>query len=127
VLSGQARNGLGHFFPWFSPPRLRELSREARAIARLRIGDPDEEIALAGAVQGLGLIIALVLAVTGTTIYFGMAPDGAMSAAIRSVRTIHTTAAPLMWGFLAIHVAAVAVHLALRHRSILAIFRVRNA
>jgi cytochrome b561 len=45
---------------------------------------------------------------------------------LRSVRKVHTTLAPLMWGYLGIHIAAAMVHVAAGHRSILAIFRLRG-
>jgi cytochrome b561 len=127
VVLGQAAKGPGHFYPWFSGQRLRGLGAEARQLARLQIGDPETQDALAGAVQGIGLLMALVVAVTGTVIFFGMAADGAMTPAIRSVRKVHTTVGPLLWGYLAIHAGAAMLHLALGHRSILAIFRARDA
>ena len=71
-------------------------------------------------------MIATVMAIRGCAVYFGMADDGTMSATTRSIRSVHTTVALLMWGYLGVHVAATLAHLAVGHRSILAIFRLRN-
>ena len=120
-----ADKGLGYFFPWLSGERMRRLAAEVSELLRLKVDPPETNDALAGAIQGLGLVVATVLAVTGGLVYAGMAGDGAMSETTRAIRRVHTTFAPLMWGYVGIHVAAVLVHLAAGHRSILAIFRLR--
>jgi cytochrome b561 len=126
-LAGHAPKGFTHFFPWFSRERRRRLTAEARDLLRFRIAAPQTQDAVAGAIQGLGLVIASLLAITGGVIYLGMADDGTMSGTVRSIRKVHTTLAPLMWGYLGIHIAAAMAHVAVGHRSILAIFRLRNA
>lgn len=125
-LAGHVPKGPAHFFPWFSRERRGRLLVEAKELLRMRLGQPEAQDAIAGAIQGLGLVIATLLALTGGLIYFGMADDGTMSAATRSIRTAHTTLAPVMWGYLGIHIAAALAHVAAGHRSILAIFRVRG-
>lgn len=125
-VAGHAPKGLAHFFPWFSRERLARLTAEARQLLQWRLGEPEAQEAIAGAIQGLGIVIATILALTGGVIYFGMADDGTMSATTRSVRQVHTTLAPLMWGYLGIHLAAALAHVAIGHRSILAIFRLRG-
>src|SRR5579871_3281416 len=72
---GRVTEGLGHFLPWFTPARRQRLAAELRELLRLRIDDPERQNALAGAIQGLGLLIALCAAITGTAIYLGMAGD----------------------------------------------------
>jgi cytochrome b561 len=126
-VAGHAPKGLAHFFPWFSRERARRVADEARDLLRFRIAAPETQDAVAGAIQGLGLVIASALAITGGLIYVGLADDGTMSATVRSIRKVHTTLAPLMWGYLGIHVAAAMAHVAAGHRSILAIFRLRDA
>ncbi len=124
-VAGHAPKGLAHFFPWFSRERLACLKAEAGDLLRLQIGDPATQDALAGALQGLGLVVATVLAATGVAVFFGMGDDGTMAAATRTMRRLHTTFAPLMWGYVGVHVAAALVHVAAGHRAILAIFRLR--
>jgi len=125
-VAGHAPKGLAHFFPWFSRERRGRLAIEARQLLRLKLAQPEAQDAIAGAIQGLGLVVAMLLAITGTVIYFGMADDGTMSTTIRSARKVHTTLAPLIWGYVGIHIAAAMVHLGAGHRSILAIFRLRS-
>ena len=60
---------------------------------------------LAGTVQGLGLLAATLMAVTGLILFFGMAPDGSASATVSLARQIHRATAPVMWTYLAAHVA----------------------
>jgi cytochrome b561 len=126
VAFGSAYKGLAHFFPWFSRERMTRLLAEANDLARLRISEPEKQDTVAGAFQGVGLVIASLLALSGGMIFIGMADDGTMSATIRSVRKVHTTLAPVMWGYLGIHVAATLAHLVVGHRSVLAIFRPRD-
>jgi len=125
-LAGHAPKGLAHFFPWFSRERIARVAAEVKDVVRLKIGEPEAQDALAGAIQGLGLVIASLLAATGGVIWVGMADDGTMSRTLRSVKEVHETLGPLMWGYLGIHVAAAMAHVAIGHRSVLAIFGVRS-
>ena len=125
-VAARADRSPAHFFPWFSRERLGRLKAEVRDLMRMKLAEPEGQDAIAGAIQGLGLVIATLLAVTGGIIFFGMADDGTMSESIRSIRKVHTTIAPLMWGYLGIHIAAAIAHVAVGHRSILAIFRLRG-
>lgn len=97
--------GLGHFFPWFSASRLRELSRDLRAHAALfRTGELpiSADQPLAGAVHGLGLIVATILAVTGTVGYF--------FASVPYMLGIHEAMVWPMWIYLIGHAAMAIVH-----------------
>lgn len=125
-LFGQPGKGLAHFFPWFSREGRRRVADEAGELMRLRIDEPEAQDAVAGAIQGLGLVVASILAITGGWIFLGMADDGTMPATVRSIRKVHTTLAPLMWGYLGVHIGAAMLHVALGHRSVLAIFRLRD-
>jgi cytochrome b561 len=125
-LAGHAPKGLAHFFPWFSRERMGRLKAEGTELLRMNLGDPEAQDTIAGAIQGIGLVVATLLAISGGVVFFGMADDGTMSEMTRSTRKVHTTLAPLMWGYLGVHLAAALVHVAAGHRSILAIFRLRG-
>lgn len=123
---GHAHRGMGNFFPWFSRERLAGLAAEVKDMLRLRVSDPEAQSALAGAIQGLGLAVASLLAVSGTVLYFGMGEDGSMSSMVHAVKEFHGTLGPVMWGYLAIHAGAAMLHrFAFSHRSILSIFELR--
>lgn len=122
-LSGNAYKGLGHFFPWFSRQRRQALWDEARKLAKLQLGKPDDQDAVAGAIQGAGLLVGLFLAVSGCLIFLGMANDGTSSETIRWVREFHGFWGPVMWGYLGVHVCATLLHRLQGHREVLEIFR----
>jgi cytochrome b561 len=124
-VTGHAYKGIGHFFPWFSQARRKEVLDEARALLRLNVAEPEQQDSLSGAVEGIGLLIATLLAASGAVLFFGIAENGAMSRAVRAVREFHEFWGPAMWTYLCIHAGAVMLHLALGHRSILSIFRWR--
>ena len=122
-VTGNAHKGWLHFFPWFSAERVRAVFTEVGELVRFKVGDPEVQDSLAGAIQGLGLVVASLLAVTGTVVFFGMADDGSMSAAVHAVKEFHEFWGPVMWGYLVLHIGAVMLHRALGHRSVLGIFR----
>jgi len=121
--AGRAYKGIAHFFPWFSRARMQVVWAELRDILRLEIGDPEHTDDFAGAIEGIGLVVGSLLAATGAVLYFGVAPDGAMSGAVRAVREFHEFWGPVMWTYLIIHAGAAMAHVWLGHRSILEIFR----
>jgi cytochrome b561 len=121
--AGHAHKGIGHFFPWFSRSRMTEIAREVRELLRFRIADPDRCDSLSGAVEGIGLVLGTLLAVSGAWLFFGAAPDGTLGAALRPIRKFHEFWGPAMWAYLGVHAGAAMLHLGLGHRSILAVFR----
>jgi len=126
IHMGRDRRGLVHFFPWFSRERMRRLAREGGDLMQLKLGAPEAQDAIAGAFQGLGLVVATLLALSGGLVYLGIADDGTMTETTRAIRRVHTTLAPLMWGYLGIHVAAALAHVVAGHRSVLTIFRLHT-
>uniref|UniRef100_E6QVM4 Cytochrome b561 bacterial/Ni-hydrogenase domain-containing protein n=1 Tax=mine drainage metagenome TaxID=410659 RepID=E6QVM4_9ZZZZ len=115
---------IGPVFPWFSRIRLAALIHELKEMGRLRLANPEAQNGLASAVQGLGLVIASLLASTGMVLYLGIAANGIMSPAVHAVKEFHETLGPLMWAYLGIHVGATMLHrFVFKHRSILSIFR----
>jgi len=124
-VTGHAHKGMGHFFPWFSRARLNAVLNDARDLLRLKVNDPEQNDSAAGAIEGLGLLVASILGATGVVLFFGIAGNGngAMSGAIRAVREFHEFWGPVMWTYLGIHAGAAMVHLGLGHRSVLSVFR----
>jgi cytochrome b561 len=112
--TGHFAGGWGHLFPWFSKNRLRDLGSALKALTawvKGSIVNPWEAtMPLAGAVHGLGLLVATAMAVTGATMFFGMAPDGAMSHFVKDVKEAHEFIASLAWIYLSGHVGMAALH-----------------
>lgn len=113
-LRGHITGGWGHLFPWFSKTRFEALISDVKAVPEwLRGQFPDQRtqtIPLAGAVHGLGLAAVSAMVVTGATLFFGMRPDGSMSAAVKTVEGIHTFIANFIWVYLVGHVALALFH-----------------
>jgi len=122
-LSGNAYKGLGHFYPWFSAQRRQSLWLEVRSLARLQVGNPATQDQVAGALQGLGMLVGLMLAASGGLIFFGMAADGSASPSIHLVKEFHGFWGPVMWGYVGIHFCATVMHRLLGHDEVADIFR----
>ena len=95
------------FFPWFSAKRLGALRQDAAdtwaLMRQRRLPAADTAKPLPSAIQGLGLLLALFLAATGTTIAFGMEPNGHLSPLLHDVKEVHESVASLMWVYLVGH------------------------
>lgn len=121
-----ARGDAMLLFPWFSWARLDQLGRDiaetAREALRGRLPAGDEPRALPAAVQGLGLLLALGMAATGTALAMGMAPDGGLSPWLRVVKEVHESLAPVMWAYLLVHPLLGVIHQIAGHGSLRRMF-----
>lgn len=99
VRAGETR--LIAFFPWFSPKQIGLVVADARRLFA-PLGEGVGERPFASAVHGVGLMIATIMAMTGVLGYFVVSA--------RPLLGIHETVAPLMWAYLAGHVAISVVH-----------------
>lgn len=117
-------------FPWFSRTRMAELGADIREtsayLMRLRLPEGEKARPLPAAIQGLGLLLALVLAATGAVLFIGMAPDGRMSAPVHAVKEVHEALAPLMWAYLVVHPALGVLHQLAGHRTLDRVFSFRS-
>jgi cytochrome b561 len=113
-LGGHITGGWGHLFPWFSKARFEALIADVKAVPEwLRGRFPDQRsqtTPLVGAVHGLGLLAVSAMVVTGTTIFFGMAPDGSMPTAVKVVARAHGIIANFIWVYFVGHVAMALFH-----------------
>ncbi|MDR3438652.1 cytochrome b/b6 domain-containing protein [Telmatospirillum sp.] len=113
-------------FPWFSRSRLSELADDIRAtvreLGRLRLPNGEGTEAFPAVVQGLGLLLGLFLAGSGTILALGMAPDGTMSSLVHAIKEAHETAAPLMWVYLAAHPTLGILHHLAGHKTLDRVF-----
>ncbi|MEW5729615.1 MAG: cytochrome b/b6 domain-containing protein [Pseudomonadota bacterium] len=113
-------------FPWLSGKRLAALRDDTvetgRAALGLRLPAGDEPQPLPAAIQGIGLLLALLLAATGTAIELGMAPDGGPSPLLRGVKEVHESMAPLMWAYLVAHPLLSLLHQLAGHRTLSRMF-----
>jgi len=113
-LGGHITGGWGHLFPWFSKARFEALISDVKDVPEwLRGRFPDQQVhsaPLVGAVHGLGLLAITAMVVTGATLFFGMAPDGSMSSAVKTVAETHGFFANFIWVYFIGHVAMALFH-----------------
>jgi len=113
-LGGHITGGWGHLFPWFSKARFGALISDIRALPEwVRGRFPDQRAhsaPLVGAVHGLGLLAVSAMVVTGATLFFGMAPDGSMPSAVKTVTGVHGFFANFIWVYFVGHVAMALFH-----------------
>ena len=121
-LSGHVRGGIGHLFPWFSKERMANVISEAKDALELKITDPAVSTALAGAVHGLGLLVATGMAVSGAVVFFNLSKTGHITELGDAFKELHVIAASLVWLYLISHVAMAAIHVRKGHTSIKEIF-----
>lgn len=94
-LSGRASNGMKVLYPWLIKRGKSSIFSPRSIKDRLQIS--------AGTVQGLGLLIASLMALSGLILFFGVANNGAMSASVAFVRVIHGATAIALWAYLGLH------------------------
>jgi len=124
-LSGHTLHGLGHLFPWFSASGRAAVVADAKHLVASRMRDNPEVSPLAGAVHGLGILVATAMAASGAVLYFGMADNGSMSKPVNVIEEFHGLMANFMWAYLVGHVAMGALHRKLGHADGSEIFRLK--
>lgn len=104
----------GRLFPWFSGQRLALLREDIRLhvshMARFTLPENRGAAPLPGAVQGLGLLCALLLGLTGVAVFLGMAENGVTTGWIHDAKEVHESFGPLMWTYLVVHAAMGFLH-----------------
>lgn len=124
-LSGHVQGG--HLFPWLSKERMANVISEAKDALKFNFPDPvTGSNALAGAVHGLGLLVATGMAATGAVIFFNLSKTGHMTDLGEIFHDIHGAIAPLMWLYLIGHVVIATTHVRKGHTSVKEIFSLFN-
>jgi len=125
LMIGDKQNFL-RLFPWFNAGGRRALSSELREAPSNwlsgNLKDTEEQNFLARSVHGLGLLLALGLGLTGTTIFSEISPEGTMGALGLGALEIHEVLGTLLWVFLIAHVTMAIYHQMLGHRALQHIF-----
>jgi cytochrome b561 len=122
TLGGHLPDGLAHLFPWNSKERLKKVMEDLHLMIRLQIRKFPKNSSFAGAVHGLGLIVAGLMALTGALLYFGISPTGAMSSSVRIIKKVHQFTANLMWVYIIGHVSMGILHQWIGHRALSEMF-----
>ena len=110
----KAGGGLAHLFPYFKSGGCKSIIAELKQVPGWLSGklhmDADNS-ALAGSVHGLGLVLVLVMAVTGSTMFFGMDEvTGQMGEFVHTMKEVHESLGGLVWLYLIAHVGMAVLH-----------------
>lgn len=120
TLLRRREHGFTALVPWFSRSRRAavwgDLRKHVAALRRLSLPVPGIETPLASAIHGLGLLVATTMAATGSIVFIGMAPDGALPAWADASLSLHKAVANLMWAYLIGHAAVALLHEVMGHR-----------
>ena len=118
---------VGFLFPWLSKARLyalkADIAKHITCLLHLELPSSKEPSPLAGSIQGLGLAIGTILAITGTLILMYADPGQKMTGWLHDIKEIHEAFGPLMWIYLGIHVSAGMLHQLLGHQTIQTMFK----
>jgi cytochrome b561 len=101
-------------FPWFFQSRyqsiLLDVQRYAKSMLSLGLPDNNSPSPLAKAVQGAGLVVALMLGASGLLIFLYAPPDGEMRGWLHLVEEIHEAFGSLLWVYLIAHLSMALLH-----------------
>ncbi len=105
---------LGLLFPWFSRSRLADLwadlKKHLTCLSKFRLPGVVRESPLAAAVHGLGLLLILAMATSGTVYYFINNGDPDAGGLVGVVMFVHLTLSNLAWAYLIGHAGLAVVH-----------------
>jgi cytochrome b561 len=124
-LSGHVKGGIGHLFPWFSGERMGRVAAEVKDILKFKLQDPEANNEFAGAIHGLGLLAATIMAASGAVLFFSLSDSGHMTAPGKTFHAIHGFSANLMWAYLIGHLAIAVMHKRLGHGNVQDMFTLK--
>ncbi len=123
-------DGRERLFPWlYEEGRAslwREWIRDVPGWFAGRLPPPEESHAIAGAFHGLGIVVALLLGLTGSMLFIGIGPQGKMTPDIRIVAKAHDLLTDLMWIFVAAHAGMALAHEWKGHKMLREMFSLRK-
>lgn len=122
ILTGHLPEGVGHLFPWYSGERSKKVWEDAKPLLKFDISALPEKSALAGAVEGLGLLLTTLMATTGVFLFLGISPQGEMSRSTHIVKNVHGFMATFVWIYLIGHCSMGVLHQLLGHRTLSKMF-----
>ncbi|MEO5345905.1 MAG: cytochrome b/b6 domain-containing protein [Magnetococcus sp. YQC-9] len=115
------------FFPWFSLEGWRAVWADGQHhlahIQQLRLPNETTPGALVCAVQGLGVLVATLLGITGTIFLIYVEPNVRPAGWLHAIKELHEGLGVAMWGYLGLHAGMGILHQLAGHGSLTAMFR----
>jgi len=103
-----------HLFPWLFAAGRKQLGDEIKlqmaGWKSMKLAPPEDGEAVARSVHGLIILSAIVMAVTGTFLYFGWSQVAEQTAWIESIAWVHETVVNGLLALLGAHILAVILH-----------------
>jgi len=119
--------GRERLFPWINATGRNslwlEMRRDIPGWLHGKLPAPEKSHFIAGAIHGAGIILALLLGLTGPVLFLGIGPHGEISPDIRVIWESHSIMATIMWFFVAGHAGMALAHEFKGHRIMREIFR----
>jgi cytochrome b len=106
---GRPADQFREWFP-YTPERIGWVFEDLINLLRLKLPDRPTHAGLAGLVQTFGLAVFAWMAVTGTWMFFFLAPGHKARGSLHFVKELHEAGLWLIPIFLGIHVGAVTLH-----------------
>ncbi len=107
LLMAGRKNSFLRLFPWLRASGRQGLARQLKALP-IDYCAGEQEL-LTGSVQGLGLLLALGLGLTGLILFIELSPEGLTNATGHGAMALHEAMGMLLWAFLFVHIA-MAIH-----------------
>jgi cytochrome b561 len=114
VVIRKSETSFFQLFPWLSvsryQPILEDLKKYTKSILSLGLPDSESPSPLAKAVQGAGLVVALLLGVSGLLIFLYAPPDGELDGWLHLIEEIHEAFGSILWVYLVAHISMAMLH-----------------
>lgn len=114
VMWRKTGTSLGLIFPWASINRIKafweDLVMHLRMLVKFKLPPANENSPFASAIHGLGLLLILAMATSGTIYYFINAGDPDAGGLVGLVIFVHKTLANLVWVYLIGHASMAVIH-----------------
>ena len=120
----------GRLYPYFSTESRSlltdELKNKAPSWFKGQLATPNNKQYIAGAVHGLGLLLVLIMGVTGATMLYGMQDSGLMLGLTHDAKEVHEVLGGLVWLYIIGHVGMTILHMLSGHSMLKRMFSLRT-
>jgi len=121
---------LARLYPYFnSQHRAKlwyEITHEVPSWFKGEIHEPSSERFIASSVHGLGLLLVLLMGVSGAIMLYGMEETGQMLGFVHEMKELHEILGEVLWIYLFTHVGMALIHMLVGHKILSRIFKVRG-
>jgi cytochrome b561 len=118
-------------YPYFSATGRKllahEIKHEVPSWFKGKLPNPSRERCMASAVHGLGLLLVLLMGITGALMLYGMEDSGKMLGTIHDAKELHELLGTLLWIYIIAHLAMTSLHMLLGHTMLKRIFCIKDS